>query len=440
VICAAGAPGGARLVGSCQGTWAALERAAGLAPAELGCSDRELKCLLAHARGGLPRAVHFLWRRQAARPCRLSAYRHVAACGPGGSVLAFGSNPSGQLGLGDCSERLSPSRVSWANERFAGASCVAAGGGHTVFVDSEGGAWACGLDDGRLGLPGQPFLGCVPLPRQVPGMQGIRVRSVSCGWSSTFFLTSSGEVLVAREGGGAGQQRMASLPPIVQISAGNAHALALSDTGALFAWGSNDYGQCGAAGSALDLGELSHPREVELKQKHLPGSGKPALAAISAGGYHSMALTEDGVVLTWGAGRWGQLGHGLRSEAEPEPFEVEALPQPMGRISAGNLTSLALAASGGWAYGWGRNAEGQLGQGPGDRWLAYPARVHWEVAVDSSAQVVDICAGRGSSYFVFADGRVVACGCGYNGRLGTGARENAYWPLEIPGLRLLSTV
>ena len=48
------------------------------------------------------------------------------------------------------------------------------------------------------------------------------------------------------------------------------------------------------------------------------------VVAVSAGGYHSLAITADGAVFTWGTGETGCLGHGEDLSNQLLPKKVEA--------------------------------------------------------------------------------------------------------------------
>ena len=100
-------------------------------------------------------------------------------------------------------------------------------------------------------------------------------------------------------------------------------------------------------------------------------SGLSGVSAISAGGYHSMALLNDGTVMTWGDNGRGQLGIGSivgpdRCEAKGlacsrVPVTVEHL-SGVTAISGGLFYSTALLGNGD-VMTWGYNADGQLGAG-----------------------------------------------------------------------------
>ena len=84
------------------------------------------------------------------------------------------------------------------------------------------------------------------------------------------------------------------------------------------------------------------------------------MVQVSAGGEHSLALTEDGHVLSWGHGRYGCLGHD-EQEHQPLPKLVEALRgkkvlqisaglfHSVVRLQSGEVRRTDQNASGGWA-------------------------------------------------------------------------------------------
>ncbi|XP_026470978.1 RCC1 domain-containing protein 1-like [Ctenocephalides felis] len=81
---------------------------------------------------------------------------------------------------------------------------------------------------------------------------------------------------------------------------------------------------------------------------------------ISSGFEHTLLLTAEGKVYSWGVGSRGQLGHGEISN-ERFPRLVEALDGiQISKISAGGWHSCAVGILG-ELYTWGWNEKGQLG-------------------------------------------------------------------------------
>jgi hypothetical protein len=125
--------------------------------------------------------------------------------------------------------------------------------------------------------------------------------------------TSSGDVLfptkVKMVGGSA-------LTGIYQVSAGPTHTLALDKDGHVWAWGDNSYGQLGD-GLTADNG---YARRV----KDSSGTGLLSdIVMVSAGGEstngRSMALAADGTIWVWGRNDEGQLGNGTTASAAVLP-------------------------------------------------------------------------------------------------------------------------
>ena len=85
----------------------------------------------------------------------------------------------------------------------------------------------------------------------------------------------------------------------MSASAGESHSLALTADGAVWSWGWGGQGR---------LGHSDHV--VQLLPKKIEAFTGQRVVAASAGTYHSLATTADGAVFTWGKGDHGCLGHG----------------------------------------------------------------------------------------------------------------------------------
>ena len=109
---------------------------------------------------------------------------------------------------------------------------------------------------------------------------------------------------------------------------------------------------------------------------------------MSAGVDQSLALRSDGTVWAWGGDRYGQLGDGSNSAAQPTPVQVAGL-TGVTKIAAGGLFGLALRSDG-TVWAWGYNAVGELGNGTA-------ADSNVPVQVTGLARVTAIAAGEGDS-------------------------------------------
>ncbi|ETI31607.1 hypothetical protein F442_21298 [Phytophthora nicotianae P10297] len=109
-------------------------------------------------------------------------------------------------------------------------------------------------------------------------------------------------------------------PPMISaICAGSTHNLALSAGGDVFSWGNGVDGQLGH-GSAVSEWV---PRQLEYFKDI-------SITDISCGASHSMAISQTGVVYTWGRGTEGQLGIDLEDDSTADFVDkTVCLPHPV---------------------------------------------------------------------------------------------------------------
>ena len=90
--------------------------------------------------------------------------------------------------------------------------------------------------------------------------------------------------------------------------------------------------------------------------------GGERVVSVSAGGYHNLGLTSSGAVWSWGSGIGGMLGHG-DAQDQPLPKKIEALAwRRVVAVSAGVGHSIAITADGA-VWSWGDAGSGRLGHG-----------------------------------------------------------------------------
>jgi len=138
---------------------------------------------------------------------------------------------------------------------------------------------------------------------------------------------------------------------VVAVSAGYSTSLAVTADGGVWSWGGGLYGRLGHG-----------DRQNQLLPKKIEAFGGQRVVAVSTGGKHSLALTANGAVWSWGLGSFGQLGHGDQQN-QLLPKKVEALAgQRVVAVSAGQHQSIALTADS-VVFTWGRGEQGCLGHG-----------------------------------------------------------------------------
>ena len=123
----------------------------------------------------------------------------------------------------------------------------------------------------------------------------------------------------------------------VQAVSGDYHSMALTHDGKVFSWGCN---------GNLQLGDGTR----EDRSTPVAVLGLEDVISISAGFRHSMALTRDGKVFAWGFNYYGELGDGT-SENQSTPVAVQDLEDVIS-ISAGDDHSMALQSDGD-VFAWG---------------------------------------------------------------------------------------
>ncbi|KAG8364543.1 hypothetical protein BUALT_Bualt18G0008000 [Buddleja alternifolia] len=151
-------------------------------------------------------------------------------------------------------------------------------------------------------------------------------------------------------GGNSTPSEVKALPvPVAAVSCGGFFTMALTEEGQLWNWGAN---------SNYELGRGD--KIGGWKPQPVPSLKDVRLIQIASGGYHSLALTDKGEVLSWGHGGQGQLGNSsLHSRKVPEPVEALAN-ERVTYIACGGSSSAAITDKG-KLYMWGNTADSQLG-------------------------------------------------------------------------------
>jgi alpha-tubulin suppressor-like RCC1 family protein len=161
-------------------------------------------------------------------------------------------------------------------------------------------------------------------------------------------------------------------------------------------------------------------------------------AGISAGGYHTCALLDDGSVRCWGYGADGQLGYGNTNnvgEHQP-PGSVGSVDLGPGRTATAISASLAHTCAivdNGSVRCWGLGFDGRLGYGNRDNVGDHqtPGSVG-PVDLGPGRTAVAISAGGRHTCAILDDGDVRCWGYGGNGQLGFGNTDNI-GEFETPG-------
>ncbi len=271
-------------------------------------------------------------------------------------------------------------------QTITNAAVVAAGGDdYTVVVDATGTVWTFGENDqGQLGNESeQAYSGSMyPVPFPVSGPLGFtNVVSVAAGYQHTLALCANGSVWAwgsnqnGTDGTGNGQlgagylggalstnspvqSRIPTGTFIVAIAAGNGFSLAVDTNGFVWGWGGNEVGEIGATPTPGRDASTNLPTLVAGISSVIAIAAGDNYAGVGGGG-HSIALTADKRVWTWGDNGLGELGNGTTGGYDPAPTVVANLSNVV--AIAGGVGFTLAVTSNGQVYAWGDNTFGELG-------------------------------------------------------------------------------
>jgi alpha-tubulin suppressor-like RCC1 family protein len=158
----------------------------------------------------------------------------------------------------------------------------------------------------------------------------------------------------------------------------------------------------------------------------------PASAqTIAAGGTHTVVVTPDGNVWTWGDNGSSRLGLGVGAGSHKKvPTQVPTFSNIVA-VAAGNDFTLALDSSG-FVWAWGGNGSGQLGLGD-------TTTRHVPVMLGLT-DIVAIAAGHGHSVALNSTGDVFTWGRNVEGQLGNGSTTPSSTPIQLTSPTSVSAI
>lgn len=291
---------------------------------------------------------------------------HSLALKTDGTVWAWGFNGYGQLGNGTANQ----SNVPVQTNGLSNITAIAGGGYHSLALKSDGTVWAWGYN--FYGQLGNGSTTDSNFPVQVSGLTGV-----------------------------------------IAITAGLDHSYALKNDGTVWAWGWNNNGQLGNG----NYSNATTPVQV---------NGLAGITAIASGWFHSLALKNDGTVWSWGYNNNGQLGDGTAVTNKNLPVQVSGLAGIIS-IAGGGYHSLAVENNGN-VWSWGCNNCGQLGSGNNN------ANSNLPVSVVGISGAVSVACGVYHSIALKNDGTIGAWGYNAYGQLGNGNTTNTNFPVAVNAL------
>ena len=204
---------------------------------------------------------------------------------------------------------------------------------------------------------------------------------------------------------------------LVAVAAGQQHSLALSKDGTVYSFGSGFQGKLG-----------HRTQNAEHLPRRIAQLEAERAVAIAAGEQHSLVASARGALFTFGYGVTGQLGHGDR-QSQLTPKRVDTLAEEVVVDAAGGVSHSLAVSDSGLLYGFGSGDDGRLGLRDQDERL-HPARIDCFGAA-ALGRVLAVATGTAHSLVLVDGGDVYSFGAGGSGRLGHGDEISRWAPTCI---------
>jgi alpha-tubulin suppressor-like RCC1 family protein len=197
-----------------------------------------------------------------------------------------------------------------------------------------------------------------------------------------------------------------------QVSGGNYHSLGIAN-GIAYAWGQN-----------FGTGRLGDDTVINKSSPVTVVGGITDWSQISAGGFHSLGVTDTGIAYAWGNNNLGKLGDDTVIN-KSSPVTVVGGITNWSQVIGGDAHSLGIA--GGVAYACGSNNNGCLGIG-----IAVGSRSSPVTVVGGITNWSQVSGGYRHSLGI-ANGIAYAWGNNTNGRLGDNTTVTRSSPVTVVG-------
>jgi alpha-tubulin suppressor-like RCC1 family protein len=351
-----------------------------------------------------------------------------------GQVYAAGTDINGAFGNDSTTQSnvflpISVVPVSW--------SSVAAGQNFNIALKSDGTIWMWGSNANGLLGNGTSSPSNVLTATQIGTASNWK--AVSAGANHAFAINASGDLFAWGDntqgqignglgGGTAGgivsPVLISSAIPWICVSAGNTFSLGIKADGSLWSWGLNTSGQLGQGNNNSGSVNFSPVRIGSANDWVFAHAGRNAAIAAKA----------DGTIWMWGDNAFGQLGRGNNSSGSQNfsPVAVAGTDYICAALGSSSSHVIALKSNG-TLWSWGRNNEGQLGNGTN----LVSTSNYSPVQIGTQQTWVSVSAGYEHSAALRSDGTPWTWGDNTQGQLGLnyfGNSPAAYSPTQVSNL------
>lgn len=281
---------------------------------------------------------------------------HTCCVSAKGDLFSWGSAKYGQTGCGDKTDKRKPTKVSF-NREIGYYAKVACGDKHTVALTTSKKVVTFGSGQhGQLGHGGETqskkrnaTTGLDILsPQLVKDLVGQEFKWIAAGATVSTAVTTSGEMWLWGFGESIHPKEYPNIvynprrveffvdrnEVVSQVGIGQSHVIVLTEGGDVWGFGNLYISRSATAGEAA-VANVRTPRLI-LKRENI--------REIACGRYHTMCLSNQGVLFSWGIGESGQLGHNrLQSNEFPQIVDW-IMPNVVGKIACGDHHSFCCSS------------------------------------------------------------------------------------------------
>ncbi len=266
------------------------------------------------------------------------------------SILAFGTNKYGCLGLGHNNAVKEPEIV----EELCDKKIIDISYGYyhvlALTKSEKCYSWGCNM----FGQLGNGTQNDENKPKLIKALNNEKIIKISCGACHSLVLTKSGELYGfgcnydGRVGFGNNEHELKPIKiigfnnkKIVSMACGSFHSLALTDNGEVYSWGNKTSDRILIRSTA----HQNKPQRIDLNENQIAKS-------ISCGHSHSLLLTTVGDIYAFGSNIFGQIGNGIKYN-QSCPVKIFGS-QRFKEIASHHSTNISVAkADNDFCYVWG---------------------------------------------------------------------------------------
>ena len=163
-----------------------------------------------------------------------------------------------------------------------------------------------------------------------------------------------------------------------------------------YGWGRNKWGQLA---KPLLNNDIHKPNIININNN--------IINEISCGSHHTLMLNTDGMVYGWGDNTYGQIGCGKELGENISVITQLKTLKKIKSIHCSFLSSFALTDNG-MVYSWGHNDLGELGHELEENECVFEPKL-----IEILSKITSICSSGTNTYFLSNEGNIYFCGKNY---------------------------